>query len=394
MITGAAGTVRDAAAGAAPGRWSAAGGLAEPTWLATNTAVLLGDGTVLLAGGENARRDAYGGASVYDPAANAWTATGALTATRRLHTLTRLADGRVLAAGGIGGPFSTPPGELATAEIYDPGTRTWTPTGSMVQARYLHSATLLPDGRVLAAGGTSVRDEESYRTLDSAELFDPGTGTWSATGPMNGARTGHPAVPLPDGRVLAAGGMVIVTRDDAAGTAHCETYDPASGTWRPTGNLVTPRISAAAAPLPDGSVLLTGGGQGIFQNWAYSPYSLSSTERYDPATGRWSASADMPWALSFHRAVPLPSGKILVAGGTDTGCVDVGYRATFLYDPATRDWSVTGGLGVGRWDFAAVALADGRVLAAGGIAFGPLATADAAAVELTRTAEIFTPDRP
>ncbi|WP_067455271.1 Kelch repeat-containing protein [Actinomadura macra] len=394
MITGATGAARGLAAGVVPGRWSAAGELPKATWLATNTAVLLGDGTVLLAGGEDARRNAFGEASVYDPGTNAWRPTGALTATRRLHTLTRLADGRVLAAGGIGGTFSVPPGELASAEIYDPSTETWTPTGSMGQARYFHSANLLPDGRVLVAGGTSVRDDESYRTLDSAELFDPDTGTWSETGPMTGARTGHPAVSLLDGRVLAAGGMVIVTRDDAAGISHCEIYDPASGTWKPTGNLLTPRISAEAAPLPDGSVLLTGGGQGIFQDWDYSPYSMSSTERFDPATGRWSASEDMPWALSFHRAVPLPSGKVLVVGGTDTGCVDVGYRATFIYDPAARTWGIAGGLSVGRWDFAAVGLADGRVLAAGGIALGPLATASGAALELTATAELFTPDRP
>ncbi|MFC5747277.1 Kelch repeat-containing protein [Actinomadura rugatobispora] len=388
---GATGAARTAEAAAAPGGWSAAGELPKATWLATNTAVLLGGGEVLLAGGEDARRNAFGEATVYDPAANTWTPTASLTTTRRLHTLTLLADGRVLAAGGVGGAFSLPPGELASAEIYDPATGTWTPTGSMRQARYFHSATPLPDGKVLVAGGTSIRSAESYRTLDSAELFDPDTGTWSETGPMTDVRTGHPAVPLGDGRVLVAGGTVIVTRDDGAGIAHCETYDPAAGTWTPTGNLVTPRIDARAVPLPDGTVLLTGGGQGIFQNWAYSPYSLSSTERYDPATGRWSAAEDMPWALSFHCAVPLPSGNVLVVGGTDSGCVDVGYREAFVYDPAARTWSVTEGLSTGRWDFAAVGLGDGRVLAAGGITFGPLATASGAALQLTATAEVFTP---
>ncbi|GAA2432774.1 hypothetical protein GCM10010191_53490 [Actinomadura vinacea] len=391
MGTGAARAARKVTAGVVPGSWSAAGELPKATWLATNTAVLLGNGNVLLAGGEDARRNAFGEAAVYDPGVNAWKPTAYLTTTRRLHTLTRLADGRVLAVGGIGGPFSLPPGELASAEIYDPATETWTPTGSMHQARWFHSATLLPDGKVLVAGGVSIRTAESYRTLNSAELFDPNTGTWSQTGPMTDVRASHPAVPLQDGRVLVAGGTVIVTRDDGAGISHCETYDPASGTWKPTGNLVTPRLGAEAVPLPDGSVLLTGGGQGIFLDYSYSPYSMSSTERYDPATGRWSAAEDMPWGLSSHRVVPLPSGKVLVVGGTDVGCVDVGYREAFIYDPAARTWSITGGLSTGRWDFAAVGLADGRVLAAGGITLGPLATASGAAVELTDTAEVFTP---
>src|SRR5437868_2257173 len=391
MFTGATDATRGLAADVVPGRWSAAGELPKATWLATNTAVVLGNGTVLLAGGEDAQRNAFDDATLYDPATNAWTPTGKLTTTRRLHTLTHLMDGRALAVGGIGGPFATPPYELDSAEIYDPATGTWTPTGRLHPARYYHSATLLPDGKVLVAGGTSIRSAESFRTLHSAELFDPNTGTWSPTGSMTDARTGHPAVSLLNGRVLVAGGMVIVTRDDAAGIAHCEIYDPASGTWKPTGNLVTPRISGEAVPLPDGSVLLTGGGQGIFQNWDYSPYSLSSTERYDPATGRWSPAADMPWGMSFHRAVPLPSGEVLVVGGTDAGCVDVGFRETFTYDPATQAWSITGGLSVGRWDFTAVGLPDGRVLAAGGITLGPLATASGAALELTSTAEIFTP---
>ncbi|GAA2629922.1 kelch repeat-containing protein [Actinomadura fulvescens] len=120
MIEGTSRAVREVAAGVVPGRWSAAGKLPKATWLATNTAVALSDGKVLLAGGEDARRNARDEATVYDAAANAWTAVGDLNTTRRLHTLTRLQDGRVLAAGGISGPFSLPPAQLASAEIYDP----------------------------------------------------------------------------------------------------------------------------------------------------------------------------------------------------------------------------------------------------------------------------------
>ena len=118
---------------------------------------------------------------------------------RYSHTATSLPDGTVLVAGGIGSS-----GVLASAELYDPSTGSWTATGRITEARSGHTATLLPDGTVLVVGGGS-----SGGLLASAELYDPSTGTWTATGRTIEARLGHTATLLTDGRVLVAGGYRV-----------------------------------------------------------------------------------------------------------------------------------------------------------------------------------------
>jgi hypothetical protein len=147
---------------------------------------------------------------------------------RAHHTATLLRDGRVLVAGGSSVGFIIPEGVephlLASAELYDPGSGSWTPTGSMIEVRNGHTATLLPDGRVLVAGGYSVGGVGG--PVASAELYDPSTGSWTPTGSMMRARAGHTATLLPDGRVLVAGG----SGGDSGTVASAELYDPGSGT--------------------------------------------------------------------------------------------------------------------------------------------------------------------
>ena len=173
-----------------------------------------------------------------------WEYTGSLNTGRYLHTATLLADGRVLVAGGY-----TVALDLASAELYDPATGTWTVTGSLNTARYCHTATLLPDGKVLVAGGINW-----YRLqLASAELYDPATGNWTDTGSLNTARCWHTATLLPDGRVLVAGGG--------------DGYAPRErGTLRSShGNLDRHRqpqycsVYHTATLLADGRVLVAGG---------------------------------------------------------------------------------------------------------------------------------------
>jgi len=207
--------------------------------------------------------------------------TGPLVVGRQIHTATTLADGRVLVAGG----FDDRDGALASAVIFDPTKNAFSPTGSLAEARGWHTATLLADERVLIAGG----GPPSWATgqgpfLASAELFDPTTGTFSPTGSMTSRRTGHTATLLANGRVLIAGG----NDTDGHGVASAELYDPRTGTFSATGSMTSARTFHTATLLTDGRVLITGG----VTNGSPAP-SLASAELYDPRTGTFSATGSM-----------------------------------------------------------------------------------------------------
>jgi WD40 repeat protein len=171
--------------------------------------------------------------------------TGSLNIGRYAHTATLLPNGMVLVAGG----YNQTDGDLASAELYDPETGTWTETGSLATARDGHTATLLPNGKVLVAGGYS-----NGSVLRSAELYDPASGTWTATSNLATKRYSHTATLLPNGKVLVAGG------DNNGGVlASAELYDPGSGRWRATGSLNMARESHTTTLLPNGKVLVAGG---------------------------------------------------------------------------------------------------------------------------------------
>lgn len=389
-----AGPEDEAVAALPTGAWSPVGDLPfEAFWAQpSDGAALLPGGRVLAAGGEDGRRQPLADTAVFDPATALWSAAAPLGTPRRLHTVTALADGRVLVVGGLGTGPSFPASGLATAELYDPATGIWTRTGDLAEPRYSHSATLLADGRVLVAGGAGVRSAQSGRALRSAELYDPQHGTWSQAAPMTDARFGHPAVRLSDGRVLAVGGVVVVGRGTYAPLGFCELFDPGRG-WMPTGTLGTPRKGHQAVLLPDGGVLVCGGDRPGFRydSWTYDPYSQWETERFDPARGTWTADAGMEWGRSHHRAVRLASGAVLVVGGTDDASFDIGYQNSVGYDPGRRRWDPQTGMHMGRWAPAAVALPDGRALALGGIVLSGAAAPVAGEQVVTATTEVFTP---
>jgi len=385
----------EAAVALAPvGTWAAAGTL--PTgmrWYGQNESPqLLADGRVLAVGGTSILFTSMSDTALYDPATGTWSAGAPLGTARRMHTLTVLADGRVLATGGTTGGQSFPALGMASTELYDPATGTWTATGALTEPRCGHAASLLPDGRVLVSGGEHARTSRSSLSLTTAELYDPATGTWTATGAMNDARWHHQSVVLDDGRVLAIGGLVSNGYATTAGLALCELYDPATGTWSAADTMAAPRFAHQAVRLLDGTVLVTGGGAPRLSDDAkYDPYSFATTERYDPVTGQWRPDTSLPWGRSYHRAVLLPSGDCLVVAGTDDASLDAGFRNAVRYDPATRTWTPTGGMLAGRWGLGVTVLADGRVLAVGGISRSGVACPVIGRDEFVQSAEVYTP---
>jgi WD40 repeat protein len=296
--------------------------------------------------------------------AASWAVTGSMVTPREGHTATLLPDGKVLVAGGRNTTSGNPNGTiLGSAELYDASSGSWSATGSMSAARENHTATLLPDGKVLVVGGFAVTsDNPNGTTLATAELYDPATGIWSATGSMSTAREGHTATLLPDGKVLVVSGDTVTVRAVGGSTvtdprplASAELYDPASGTWTATGKMVYG--GGTATLLPDGKVLVAGGSwsSGSFGG---SGYGAATAELYDPASGTWTATGNMTAGRTASMATLLLAGKVLMA----CGCDHAG-RASELYDPATGTWTATGTMAADHWRSTATMLPDGRVTA-------------------------------
>lgn len=324
---------------------------------AGQTASLLSTGRVLITGG-GAPEDAAK-AELYDPTTGTFSPTGSMTIGRYGATATVLSTGRVLIAGGWSEDPNTP--VLASAELYDPASGTFVPAGSMTTPRAGQSATLLSDGRVLIAGGQT-ENNNVFSALATAELYDPTIGTFKATGSMTVARFNHTSTKLPSGHVLIAGGGGPTGVGSASSVGStpslvsAELYDPTSGSFTATGSMAGARYWHTATLLPDSRVLIAGGDDGT------KP--LVSVELYDPATAIFSATGPMAAARYLHTATQLANGQVLVAGGYADG---VGSLASAeLYDPKTATFSPAGSMSDSRFEHTATLLNDGRVLIVAG----------------------------
>jgi Galactose oxidase, central domain len=318
--------------------WTATGAMVIPRDGAAAT--LLREGRVLVAGGS--AEDGGGPAltaELYDPKSGTWTATGGMTIPRLGATATLLRDGRVLVTGG-----ADDNGACISAELYDPKSGTWAVTGSRVNQTCNFAVTLLPDGRVLVAGGD--HSVFPFGGQASAELYDPLSGTWTATRNMTATRgSGVTATPLSDGRVLVAGGGGATSTGPSA-----ELFDPGSGTWSPAGS--PDSYGGTATLLLDGRVLLVGGD--------------GSAQLYDPGSETWTTTGKMTTGSARGTATLLLDGRVLVAGGPGGPGGYGPIASADLYDPASGTWTATQSLLAPRVGHTATRLPDGRALVAGG----------------------------
>ncbi len=333
----------------------------------SHTATLLANGKLLVVGGISSK---FGGtpissAELFDPATGVWSATGSLGAGRKGHTATLLTDGRVLVAGGVTYASGSIMPINSPSEIYDPATGVWTTTGSTSKLRFdlrfdMLNAIRLNTGKVLLIDFA----------LGETELFDPVSGTWTASGSLTRQRSKRflganiSASLLPDGRVLVAGGDDPLNMSPKALLLkNVEIYNPATNAWTVAGNLNIPRSDQTATPLPNGKVLFAGSN---FLTVAPTYAGFNSAELYDPATGISTSLGN--WALpigqtsmSHHTSLLMPSGKVLFIGSSP-------YISVEIYDPTTGTVVTKTSLIKQRDNTASTTLLnDGRVLITGGI---------------------------
>jgi N-acetylneuraminic acid mutarotase len=311
------------------------------------TMTLLANGDLLAAGGQQQANTFLSRAERFEVGPNAWTSAGQMAMNRAGHTATLLSGGQVLVAGGQTG--AAPTDFSPQTEQYDPSANAWTPLASMSHARLLHSAVLLQTGQVLVIGGFS-----GSEYLQQVERFDPSANRWAAASDMSAPRVAAASVLLQNGEVLVAGGF-----SGAAYLATAERYNPTTDRWTPAGQMVTPRAWHTATLLQDGRALVVGG---YVIGDQRSATFFSSAEVYDPQTNQWQPAGSMSTARTAHTATLLQDGQVLVAGGQNA----VPLGSVEVFDPTASTWALVTAMPVPRTQHQAALLTSGEVLVAGG----------------------------
>jgi hypothetical protein len=296
--------------------------------------------------------------------AGSFGSTGSMGAARYGAVAAPLGDGRVLVAGGY---YDDAGGDhyLSSAEVFNPASGAFSSAGigAMGTPRRGAVAAPLPDGRVLVAGGSY--DDGTEHHLASAEVFNPATGAFTAVDDMTVARVRAAAAPLPDGRVLVAGG-----NNGSARLSSAEVFNPATGAFTPVSDMGADRARAAATPLADGRVLIAGGTNGPPVPGAEVGPALASAEIFNPATNTFSSAGigAMGTARRAPAAAPLPDGRVLVTGGSNGDGGEHYLASAEVFNPDTNTFSSAGigAMGTSRTGAVAAPLPDGRVLVAGG----------------------------
>lgn len=281
-------------------------------------ATTLPDGTVLVTGGFATTGTAYSTTEAYNPAGNSWTAGTPLPVPRGAHATTQLADGKVLVAGGTARSLDA---AFKSTFIFDPVSNSWTAGASMATARNQATATLLPDGKVLVTGGSPTG--VYFSEMNSTEIYNPATDSWSAAKPMNTRRGNHAATLLPDGKVLVTGGA---DNSSSSYWSSAELYDPVSNSWTAAASMPGPRYAHKSVLLTNGKVLVIGGYTGT--------EILNTCALYNPVTNAWSGAPGLPFPRNVHTATVLPSGNVLVTGGSSTLLYQDETKTTFLFNVA------------------------------------------------------------
>jgi len=295
------------------------------------SATRLSNGKVLVEGGASNTVAALASAELYDPATGTWSVTGSMNQGRQQHSAVLLRNGNVLVSGG--NIDRTPCASvcvttIAESETYDPSTGQWATVGEMTIPRSFFTTTVLPNGRVLATGGRvhTGPDYFDYHAIAWTDLYVPATGTWRATGTMTISREDHTTSLLANGQVLVAGGTTVDF--NGVTVASAELYNAATGAWTATGSMLQGRERQTATVLQNGQVLIAGGD---FYDGVNAGF-LTECELYDPALGTWSVTASMSTPRYGARAALLRDGRVLEAGG-DTDFSGVPTALAELYTP-------------------------------------------------------------